>query len=93
MPVDWKVELIWPIYKKGDPLECKNYRGITLTNVGYKIFSEVLFMKLGPIVRGNVGKYQCGFIAGKSTRDQIFNLRQIMEETLEYGIKTFFYWS
>jgi hypothetical protein len=28
MPVDWKVGLICPVYKKGDPLECKNYRDI-----------------------------------------------------------------
>jgi hypothetical protein len=53
MPADWK------IYIKGDPLECKNYRGITLANVGYKIFSKVPFRKLDPIVKKNVGKYQC----------------------------------
>jgi hypothetical protein len=90
MPVDWKVGLICPIYKKGDLLECKNYRDITLANVGYKIFYKVLFRKLEPIVRKDVGKYQRGFIAGKSTGDQIFNLRQIMEETLEYLVKTYY---
>jgi hypothetical protein len=68
MPVDWKLGLLCPIYKKGDPLECKNYRGVTLANVGYKFFSKVLFRKLHPVVKENVGKYQCGFIAGKSTR-------------------------
>jgi sorting nexin-29 len=36
-----------------------------------------------------VRKYQCGFISGKSTSDQIFNLRQIMGKTSEYGIKTY----
>jgi hypothetical protein len=29
IPVDWKVGLICPMYKKGDPQEHKNYRGIT----------------------------------------------------------------
>jgi hypothetical protein len=51
MPVDLKVGLICPIYKKGDALE--NYRGITLANVGYKISSKVLFRKLEPIVKEN----------------------------------------
>jgi hypothetical protein len=46
MPTDWKVGLICPIYKKGDHLECKNYRCITLADVGYKIFSKILFRKL-----------------------------------------------
>jgi hypothetical protein len=48
MPVDWKVGLICPIYKKGASLRCKNYRGITLANVRYKIFSKALFRKLEP---------------------------------------------
>jgi hypothetical protein len=78
------------IQKKGDPLDCTNYRGITLANAGYKISSKAHFRKLEPIVKENVGKYQCGFIAGKSTSDQIFNLRQIMEKTSEYGIKTYY---
>jgi hypothetical protein len=91
MPVDWKVGLICPIYKKGDPLECKNYRGIALAHVGYKIFSKVLFRKLEPTVKENVGKYQCGLIVGKSASDQIFNLRQIMEKISEYGIKIYLF--
>jgi hypothetical protein len=64
--------LICPIYQKGDPLEWKNYRGITLANVRYK--------KLDPIVRESVGKYKCGFIAGKSASGHILNLRKIMEK-------------
>jgi hypothetical protein len=90
MPADWEEGLICSIYKKGDPLECKNYRGITLANVGYKISSKVLFRKLEPVFKENVGKYQRGFIAGKSTSDKIFNLRQVMEKTSEYGIKTYY---
>jgi hypothetical protein len=36
-----------------------------------------------------VGKYQCGFRKGISKIDQIQSMRQILEETLEYGISTF----
>jgi hypothetical protein len=89
-PVDLNVGLICPTYKKGNPLECRNYRGITLANVGYKIFSKILFRKLEPTVKENVRKYQRGFIASKSTSNQTFNLKQIMEKSSEYGIKTFY---
>jgi hypothetical protein len=51
--------------------------------VRYKVFPKVLFRKLEPIVKENDGKYQCGFIADKSTSDQIFNLRQIIEKSSE----------
>jgi hypothetical protein len=76
------------IQKKKAIFKSVKIRGITLANMGYKIFSKVLFRKLEPFVKENVGKYQCGFMAGKSTCDQIFNLRQIIKKTSEYGIKT-----
>jgi sorting nexin-29 len=64
--------------KKGDPLDCPNYRGITLLNTAYKIFSNILYMKLLPYVEDLVGNYQCGFKLGISMIDQIHNLRQIL---------------
>jgi hypothetical protein len=36
---EWEERLICPIHKKGDPLECRNCRGITLLNTIYKVFS------------------------------------------------------
>lgn len=33
MPAEWKMELIIPIYKKGERRKCSNYRPIMLLNV------------------------------------------------------------
>jgi hypothetical protein len=33
-PDDWKVELIVPLFKKGDKMKCENYRGKTLLIFG-----------------------------------------------------------
>jgi hypothetical protein len=42
IPEQWEEGLIYTIYKKGDKLQSKNYRGITLLNMGYKVFSNIL---------------------------------------------------
>jgi hypothetical protein len=42
IPADWQMALICPVYKRGDKLNCSNYRGISLLNVMYKIFTNTL---------------------------------------------------
>jgi sorting nexin-29 len=83
IPNKWNISIICPIHKKGDPLECHNYRGISLLNTAYKELSNILFRKISPYAEKAIGSYQCGFRKDRSTIDQIFSLRQIMEKTTE----------
>ena len=86
LPHEWNFGIICPILKKGDPMTCSNYRGISLLNTAYKIFSYILYARLSEHTERIIGRYQCGFRKGKSTTNQIFTVSQIMEKTVEYQI-------
>jgi hypothetical protein len=76
------------VYKKGDKLDCKNYRGICLLNVAYKAFVKELHNRLSPYANAVVQNYQAGFQSGKSTTDQLFALRQILEKSNDFNLTT-----
>jgi sorting nexin-29 len=87
MPEDWNWSIICPIHKKEDVTICSNYKGINLLCVAYKIFSNILFNRLLPYVETTTGDYQCGYRGERSTIDQIFTIRQILEKC-EHGKDT-----
>jgi sorting nexin-29 len=80
-PTDWNLSILCPIHKKGDLMECSNYRGVSLLNTAYKILSTILFTRISPFAENITGNYQCGFRKNRSTVNQIFTLRQILEKT------------
>ena len=88
LPEEWKEGVICPIYKKGDKLECENYRAITILNAAYKVLSQIIFCRLSERAKDFVGTYQAGFVEGRSTTDQIFLLRLILQKFREYRIPT-----
>jgi len=88
------VDNICPIYKKGDPMNVKNYRGISLLNTAYNILSNTLLNRLRPYanniynntsIQYIIGEYQSGFMSGRSTIDHIFTLKQIIEKYYEFN--------
>jgi sorting nexin-29 len=83
LPHECNFGIICPILKKGDPMTCSNYRGISLLNTAYKILSYIIYVRLSEYTERIIGTYQCSFRKGKSTINQIFTLRQIMEKTVE----------
>ncbi|XP_062707776.1 uncharacterized protein LOC134288081 [Aedes albopictus] len=85
---EWKEGIICPIHKKGDKLMCENFRAITVLNAAYKVLSQIIFRRLSPKVNEFVGSYQAGFIDGRSTTDQIFTVRQILQKCREYQVPT-----
>ena len=76
MPEGWRKSIIVPLYKKVEIEECKNYRGITLLDVTYKIMATILKKRLDKLSEKIIGDYQCGFRKVRSITDQIFMLNQ-----------------
>jgi sorting nexin-29 len=55
----------------------------------YKVFSNILYIRLKPYVKEVTGSYQCGFRGGKSTTDHIQALCQVLERTRGFNTDTF----
>lgn len=41
-PEEWNKAIVVPLHKKGDKLNCNNFRGISLLNTTYKVFSYII---------------------------------------------------
>jgi hypothetical protein len=57
-----------------------------LLNFAYKIFAIILNQRLVNIIETELGDYQSGFRPNRSTTDNIFMIRQIIEKCYEYNI-------
>jgi len=88
LPSKWLEGALCPLHKKGDKLICDNYRGISLLNSAYKVFAKILFNRLLPHAETVIGDYQCGFRPNRSTSDQIFNVRLILQRGREFNVTT-----
>jgi hypothetical protein len=84
-PQQWKESIIIPIYKKGDKTECNNYREISLLSTAYEILCNIPLARLTLYVNEIIGDHQCGFRRNRSTMDQIFYIRQVLEKKWEYN--------
>ena len=90
VPEDWKKAVIVAIFKnKGSSQECSNYRGISLLSVPGKLFMRVLLNRIKPIIENKLREEQAGFRRGRSTIDQIYSIRRIIEKRWEYGLQTY----
>jgi sorting nexin-29 len=69
--------IIRPVYKKGDRLNCNNYRPITLLNIAYKIFAILSNRRLIEKIEYKEEDNQMGFNSNRSTIDNILIIRQI----------------
>ena len=89
IPTDWTRGIIIKIPKKGDPGDCNNWRGITLLSIPSKVLCKIILRRIDSAINENLREEQAGFRAGKGCIDQIFSLRTIIEQSLEWNVPIF----
>ena len=84
LPQDLKRSVFILIPKKGNSKECSNYCTIALIPVMLKI----VHARLQQYMNCELPDVQAGFGKGRGTRDQIANIRWIMEKAREFQKKS-----
>ena len=79
-----------PIPKKGNAKECSNYCTTALISHASKVMLKILQARLQQYVNRGLPDVQAGFRKGRGTRDQIANIRWIMEKAREFQKNIYF---
>ena len=70
--------------KKGNATECSNYRTTALISHTSKVMLKILQARLQQYMNHEISDVQGGFRKGRGTRDQIVNIRWIIEKAREF---------
>ena len=89
-PQDWKRPVFIPIPKKGNAKECSNYRTLALISHTSKVMLKILQARLRQYVNHELPDVQAGFRKGRGTRDQIANIRWMLEKAREFQRNIYF---
>ena len=79
-----------PIPKKGNAKEYSNYRTTALISHASKVTLKILQARLQEYVNCELPDVQAGFRKGRRTRDQIANIRWIIEKAREFQKNIYF---
>ena len=89
-PQDCKKPVFIPIPKKDNAKECSNYCTIALISHASKVRLKILQARLQQYVNHELPDVQAGFRKGRGTRDQIVNIRWIIEKAREFQKNIYF---
>ena len=81
---DWKRAVFIPIPKKGNAQECSNYCTSVLISHANKVMLKILQARLQQYVNRELPDVQAGFRKGRGNRDQIANIRWIVEKARKF---------
>ena len=86
---NWKRSVFISIPMTGNAKECSNYCTIALSHAS-KVMLKILQARLQQYMNQELPDVQAGFRKGRGTRDQIANIRWIMEKAREFQKNIYF---
>ncbi|KAK6735408.1 hypothetical protein RB195_018554 [Necator americanus] len=85
IPDSWRHAIIIPFHKKLSVTDPRNYRGISLLRVMYKVLERIILDRLVKHREETTRDEQVGFRPGRSTIDQVFIVRVVIEIWQRYS--------
>ena len=84
-PDSWKLANVIPLFKKDDPMNCTNYRPVSLLCCISKVFERVLFNHIFNFLKVNklLNPNQSGFIPSDSTINQLLHLCHKLYQSMD----------
>ena len=79
-----------PVPSKGNAKECSNCRTTALISQASKVMLKILQARLQWYINHELPDVQAGFRKGRGTRDQIANIRWIIEKSREFQKNIYF---
>ena len=89
-PQAWKRSVFIPISKKGSAKDYSNYWTIVLISHASKVMLKILQVRLQQYISQELPDVQVGFRIGRGTRDQMANIRGIIEKAREFQKNIYF---
>ena len=86
VPEQMNISEIITLFKKGDRLECSNYRPISLLSHVYKLVMQIIYSRISGSLMAALPRNQAAYQRGRSTIEQIQSLQQLIEKYNEYNI-------
>ena len=84
-PAEFRGSIYVPINKKGDKMDCKNYRTIELIPHVSNIVLGIIHQRMLSYYEQELSETQAGSRKDNGTRDQIMNMRLICEKQIEHN--------
>ena len=84
-PTQMRLSEIVTLFKKGDLLDCGNYRPITLLSHLYKLLMQIIYNRVSNTLAAALPKSQAAYQKGRNTIEQIQSIQQIIEKSREFN--------